>query len=93
MDAEAARHYAKSLVWNLDSNRLAECVSKGIDVATWAPTSDGWARISRHSAGKDSAYVRAHKIRNRHPNLETKVVGVDDQEWKAEIWIRMRGTS
>lgn len=90
VEANAARDYAKSLLWNLDSRRLTECVSKGIDVGMWTTTKDGWARISRHAAGKGSAYVQAHKIRTRHDNIDTKVVGVDDQEWKAEVWIKRK---
>ncbi len=90
---KATRDYAKSLLWNLDSRRLTECVSQGIDVGMWTPTNDGWARVSRHAAGKKSAYVQAHKIRQRHPNIDTKVVGVDDQEWKAEVWVSRKATT
>lgn len=90
MDANAARNYAKSLLWNIDTARLSECVSKGIDVASWTPTRDGWARVGRYAAGKESAWVQANKIRKRHDNLETRVIGTDTQEWKAEVWVRVK---
>lgn len=94
MDADASRHYAKSIVWNLDSRRLIECVSKGIDVAMWTTTDkEGWARVSRHAAGKQSAWVQATKIRKRHDNILTKVVGVDGQEWKAEVWVKRKDST
>ncbi len=90
MDANAARNYAKSIVWNLDARHLIECVSKGIEVDMWTVTQDGWARVTRHAAGKGSAFVQANKIRKRHDNLETKVVGVEGEEWKAEVWVRVK---
>lgn len=90
MDAKAAINYAKSVAWNVDTPRLIECVSKGIDVGSWCSVRDGWALVSRHAAGKESAWVRANKMRRQWPNLETKVVGTEGKEWKAEIWVRVR---
>ncbi len=88
MNSEALNHYVKSVIWNVDTAHLAECVAKGVDISDKTLTHEGWHRIGRYSAGKQSAYVQANKLRHKWPNLETKVVGVEGQEWAAEVWIR-----
>ena len=93
MDATAARHYAKSLVWNLDRKLLLDCVSTGITVDILTVTEEGWTRVSRHAAGQASAYVQANKIKKVYPNLETNVRRVEGEEWSAEVWAKVKDTT
>jgi len=90
VNAEAAQNYAKSIAWNGLTTHLAECISKGVDVNHLVPTVKGWVRVGRYAAGKDSAWVQAAKLKRRWPNLETDVRGVEEQEWKAEVWVKRR---
>lgn len=90
MDATALNHYVKSVIWNVDSAHIAECLSKGVDVGAMTITDrEGWLRIGRYAAGKESAWVQANKLRKRWTNLETDVRGINDQEWAAELWARV----
>lgn len=90
MDATALNHYVKSVLWNVDTPHLVECISKGVDVSAKAPLDvEGWQRVGRYAAGKESAWVQAHKMRCRWPNLDTDVRGTDG-EWKAEVWVRVK---
>lgn len=84
--------FAKSLLWNVHTKHWAECVSKGVVVSHQTIVSDGWARIGRYAAGKQSAWVQGTKIKRKFPNLETKVIGTEDNEWKAELWVRKATT-
>lgn len=93
MDATALNHYVKSVIWNVDSAHIAECLSKGVDVSDKTLKDDGgWLRIGRYAAGKPSARVQACKLKDKWTNLETQVRGTPDKEWAAELWARVRET-
>lgn len=90
MDATALNHYVKSVIWNMHSAHLGECLAKGVDITDQTPTQPGgWHRIGRYAAGKQSARVQASKLRKRWPNLMTSVISVEGEEWTAELWARV----
>ncbi len=94
MDSTALNHYVKSVIWNVDSAHIAECLSKGVDMGDRTlKDNEGWLRIGRYAAGKESAWVQAHKLRAKWANLETQVRGTPDNEWQAEVWARVRETN
>lgn len=90
MDARAVHDYAASLLWNTETRLLTAGVSAGVDVGTKTTVRDGWALVGRYAAGTKSAHVQACKMRRRHNNLEVQVRPVDNEEWKAEIWVRVK---
>lgn len=97
MDDQALANYVRSAQLNRDTRKHAECLNAGVKPETLGlhERGDGWVVIGWFCAGKRSAWVQAHKIRNQFPNLETKVFDTADMpvEWKAELGVRHKATS
>lgn len=90
MDEQRRRATALTLVWNLDTMFHTECINNGVTPKDIEPDTEGWYRVGRYAAGRNSAYVQAHRLRKRFTNVNAQVRTVGDQEWKAEVWVRRR---
>lgn len=95
VDAKTAFNVAQSMMWNVDTQRLLKSINEGVSVSDKTHVrADGWALVGRYAAGKPSARVQAHKIRQRWPDIDTKVIGTEgERPWQAEVWAKRRGTS